>query len=154
MKKHEFPELAEEKRVVAEIYASNRETTSQLQILYKELTGRARRQTALWESDSNIVQDREPEYLILLRTVTSTEKEIVALLTEKVEENRQMQKLRSETSERDQVAMLSLYKKLRAAAEKEADDDLPRLQSWTQQLEKEVVKLEEFLRSQRKESDR
>jgi hypothetical protein len=147
MRKRESPELTDEKKAVAELYASNRQITSGLQVHYRELTGRARGQTSIWDTDSRISHDHDSEYMTLLRTVTSTEKEIVSLLTEKVEENRQMQHLRSETSERDQYAMMSLYEKLRAAATKEAEVDLPRLQALNHTLEQAVAKLEEFVQS-------
>ncbi len=147
MKKRDSPELAEEKRAVTDIYGSNRIITAQLQGHYRELTGRTREQTLLWERDARVSHDRESEYLSLLSAVTATEREIVALLTEKVSENKQMQQLRSETSERDQVAMLSLYKKLRACATKEAEEDLPRLQALHTKFEDAVEKLELFVQS-------
>jgi hypothetical protein len=144
MKKRDSPELLEEKRMVAEINASNREITSQLQIHYRELTERIREQTVLWETDARISHERESEYLTLLRAVTSAQREVVRLLKESVDEQRQLQQLRSETSERDQAAMLSLYKKLRAFGMMEAEVK-PRLQALQQACEEAVEKLEAFV---------
>jgi serine phosphatase RsbU (regulator of sigma subunit) len=144
MMRRESPELLEEKRMVAEINASNREITSQLQNHYRELTERIRKQTVLWETDARISQERESEYMTLLRAVTSAQREVVRLLMERVDEQKQLQQLRSETSERDRAAMLSLYKKLRAFGVTEAEVK-PRLWELQQACEEAVEKLEAFV---------
>jgi hypothetical protein len=154
MEKRDSPELIEEKKAVAEIYSSNRLHTSELQIQYRELTGRARAQTSLWETETRNAHDREPEYATQLDTVSSIDKEIVRLLTEKVDENKRMQQLRSETSDRDQVAMLSLYKKLRENGVREGAVDLPHLQGLIGEFDEAVTKLQDLVADVMKERDR
>jgi hypothetical protein len=144
MKRRESPELTEEKKIVAEIYSSNREITRQLEIGNRELGERARVQTALWEANARILHEHEPQYMTLLRAVTSTQREFVGLLMERVDEQKQLQQLHSETSKRDQAAMLSLYRKLRAFGEREAELKL-RLQALHQEREEAVERLELFV---------
>jgi hypothetical protein len=115
MKRRESPELIEEKKLVEELLVSSRETTSQLQNKGRELTDRGLKQSAHWEANAPKFQGYEAEYLTHLRAVTSTKEEINGLLRGHVEEQKRLQHLRSETSERDQVAMLSVYKQIRAS---------------------------------------
>jgi hypothetical protein len=106
MKRRESAEVIEEKKLAEELLVSNREMTGKLQIKARELTGRGRKQTARWEANAQNFGEREPEYLTLLRAVTSTKQETVELLTKSLEEHKRLKKLRSETSTRDQTAML------------------------------------------------
>ena len=153
MRRHKSPELIEEKEIVEELYSSNRKITSQLRIHSRELTERIREQTELWETDARISHEREPEYMTLLRAVTSKKREQVRLLMETTDERTQLQQLRSETSKRDQPSMLLLYQKLRAFGVMEAEDLLPRWRELNQECEEAVQKLEEFVGGQFKEID-
>jgi len=144
MKRRESPEYIEEKKLVEELLISSRAMTGPLQIKGRELTERAGKQTALWEANTPKYVEHEPEYLTLLRAVTSTKQEINGLLSEHVEEQKRLEPLRLETSKRDQAAMLSAYQQIRAFYEMDAEFK-SHLRALNEDCEMAVQKLEEFV---------
>jgi hypothetical protein len=131
-------------KLVEELLISSRETASQLQNKGRELTDRGLKQSALWEANAPKFHNHEAEYLALLRAVTSTKEEINGLLRGHVEEQKRLQHLRSETSKRDEVSMLSVYKQIRAFYEQDAEFK-SHLRELNQGCEIAVQKLEEFV---------
>jgi hypothetical protein len=152
MKTRDVLELNRERKLVAKIYSSNRENTILLRARSTELDERVRKLSALWEGDGRISHDRESDFAILLRAVTTTKAEYTGLIVERLNEWQPLQQLRSETSQRDLAAMLALYKKLRAFGEME-EQELPRLQVSLQKYEEAVNKLEEFVGGVMEDSD-
>jgi hypothetical protein len=62
-------ELKEEKQIVADLFGSNRKNTLQLQTRSNELNRRESEQIALWNANAPILEERESQYTMVLRTV-------------------------------------------------------------------------------------